>query len=321
MEHAVGDYVIVGSAKGAKHLVKLTKVGGDTVKGVLDNTLGTDSPETLSFDRLDILVNVGVRPRPGKVYGVTVEPYIKAIQSKRWGEIHSHVRMKPEKEKEVLVAFSKVHQWLEANSLLSAASSMRIELRPKQPTGDKYAGWYKFKSKGTDILCIKPQSQEPLLYILSHEYGHGLWYRSLSDKQKARWVGVYHEACEVERRAQEQLSKLRKDLQKIGNVSHFLKELEDDERLIFRAALSYISKVHHLNSKNLDALLAEQEHTTIQAIWPTKVEIGKPKALISDYGRKSVEELFAEAVAFSCSGKKLPKSITKLLEFTFKTIR
>jgi hypothetical protein len=55
----------------------------------------------------------------------------------------------------------------------------------------------------------------------------------------------------------------------------------------------------------------------VEDLWPEKdVDKNELNPIVSEYACKNPEELFAEAFSFSLVGKKLPKSVGKLLDKT-----
>jgi hypothetical protein len=192
-----------------------------------------------------------------------------------------------------------------------------VEIR--QPSG-KYAGFHKFQPKSaTDTLCVKPESNlEGLHYLIFHEYAHGIWHRMLSPKTRMRWVQLYHEYIHLENVQSEDLQQLLEEIEAQGSISVFMRDCDDRSLVIVKDVLRHIQHVHGLNKKHLELLLDHEED--LECYWPSSMELSEKETCLTEYARKSPEELFAESLAFNFCGRLVPKKIQSYIDKTLSNL-
>lgn len=265
----------------------------------------------IDFSLNEVKANLGRTPPIGAVYGQKVEPLLKTRTSKFWEEIRFYRHYDEADEsttiKEISIAFKKLREL--------RLDGVSIELEIRQEHG-KFAGWYKFMpKKDADVMCVKPpKNNEDLHYIVWHEYGHGIWYRRMTSRQRLAWVQLYHTYVVPQEVKASDLEDIREEVEKAGSISDFLREADEQTTTIFKTIMRQITLIHGLTKKHLDLALTNGE--SIADYWPASLEISEKEVSITDYARKSPEELFAESFAHHIAGRKLPKKIRLLLETT-----
>ncbi len=76
--------------------------------------------------------------------------------------------------------------------------------------------------------------------------------------------------------------------------------------------------LHAIDRKHFELALMLGDDVSVY--WPKTVELSEKKVIISDYAKRSPEELFAEAFALNFVGKKLPQKLHDLLDKHMRTL-
>ncbi len=316
------DYVLVALEGGKKSaLVRVIEADDPKrMRGVVDQShideidiKGAGDPVT--FRRSDVMANLGQRPKFGTAYGSKVE-VLRSKASHDWfGTIRVFASVL---DNEDLKAEFKKH-------LKSAEHLIRKNRLPQLPiifdirhTSGKYAGYYKYRRGKLDLLTIRLSEtdihKDYIHYVVTHEYAHGIWFRHVPATVKKKWIDLYHKATEIKKVKKDELERLCSDLVAAESLAAFKKEIDPEDRKLLAACFKQIKASHQLDVNHIQLLIGLEED--ISDIWPTYVELGNPELILSDYARKSPEELFAEAVSFWLTGKKLPKQIQNAVDRT-----
>lgn len=310
-----GDYLII-SIGDKPHLAKCVHTEDKSYKAILEkDKLSGGDLVPVDFKARDVLTNLGKSPKPGKVYGVSVEPLHKQITSKFWGEVRLYLSLNDEQQealKHELSVAAKRFRELNLNVL-------KLEVEIRQRVG-KRAGFYKLRPKSeTDIFCVKPEpNMEGIQYVIAHEYGHGIWGRCLGNKMKFRWIEAYHNLVTLNEVSQKRLARILEDIQGAGSVADYLKDCEDKDTLVVKSCLKHIKNIHGLDKRHLETALRAGEK--LDNYWPTFIELSEKEQLLTEYAKSDPEEFFAEAFALWFTGKKLPKSVESLRDLTMRKL-
>lgn len=308
-----GNYLVVKANDDKNILVICSKVCEDKTK--LKVRLADKPEEKFIIKRSEVIANLGEAPACGQVYGIKVEPLVETNDDPFWGEIRSY-KFFTDNQKELFAAsLKRVRKEIQRRKLPSPL--VDVELREQK---GKMAGMYKYRpSAERDVLQLMAMdsNNEIMDYITSHEYSHGIWYRCMTPKSKMRWVQHYHEGVTVQVADSKQLSRLRKDIVGSGSFSDFLKSDFEDNKLV-RAIIRSIGQVHGLTKHHLDMALAVGDD--LKEYWPDSIETSEKEVLVTDYAKKSPEELFAEAFSYHFVGRKIPKATAELLDKTLRNL-
>lgn len=314
MNISKGDFLIVDNGK--KILIKVREVDGKTVSGI--NQTMKRNKEGKYEKRLpitvktsEVVVHLGKSPRPGKVYGVQIEPLHQRVDTQTCGEI-LFFRDMPEKE----VSMTKkmlIRTYKELAKMRLGGVPAQIEVRPAE---GKYAGWYHFLPKAEeDVLCIKPnfatQTPADLKYVIAHEYAHGIWFRMLHPNNMSKWIALYDKHMALTASDEDDLNEVFQEVMDVGSIRDYMKDCDEETLLVVKACLKHIRSVHGIDKKHLDQLIRSGHN--IEEYWPSYVEFSEKNVIVSEYAQKSPEEFFAEAFSFNFVGKKLPKDVKDLL--------
>lgn len=313
------DYVVINRGR-KKTLCFILNPKSRTA--VVESTLSTDDPEQFNYEDEDVVANLGQDPSNGKVHGLTVEPYIKTISTKKYGPIEFYRKMDRNETKAFQNALKSAYEIFKAESSVGFLPVSKIVVRPSQ---GKYAGSYKASVKGGEIrdeVRFYPEtfSDEIYnLYIICHEFAHGLWYRCVPHKLRSKWINLYQKRVTLSKITARHLEDLCKSLlDHSGGIADYRKEVADEEeKAVIKEVLSYFKKYHSMDVTSLDLLLGYDSGSLVD-MWPTAAMLSESKPDISVYSMKNPEEFFAEAVAYRMTSKKLPKDVEKALTATFQ---
>lgn len=274
----------------------------------------------LVIHQKDLVLELGKNPPRGNAYGVDTTSLYKGRKNHDFfGDINFFY--KPEKQvvKNLWKAFSIAEKKLKNFNL---DQDLVIEVLPKFK--QKYAGIYMHsrKEKMPNRIQIIPEVMDAsdYPYVILHEFAHSLHYRHLMDTDlDADWISLYNTSIKVKTVKKEQclelLEMVKGSDESIGNV---LRTVEDDElRLAGRWILREISKIHGLSIKELSKLQRADKMEEVLEVWPKHALRAKDlEPVISEYATKNYKETVAESLSFHWIGKKLPKSVDKLIDKT-----
>lgn len=313
------DYIIV---RNRRKPVLCLVLNADSRRAVVEKSLLADEMEHITYEIEDVLCNLGPAPAHGKIYGCDVMPYQGTIESKKFGPILLF-REVPKKELKALnKAMKSVYDIFEKQASVDFLPLHQIHICPKK---GKYAGEYRSKAKGSDtfdVIKLFPETfADPIYneYLIAHEFAHGLWYRCVSPELRSRWMNLYQKRVKLSAIDSNHLEELCSEVVRYeGGIRDYTKEVaEEDERLVIKEVLTYFKKYHSMAPADVDLMLAH-DSGKLADMWPTRALLSETRPDISQYSMTKVEEFFAEAVAYSMTGKILPKDVQKGLDRTFK---
>ena len=304
----VNDYVILDITGGKKDLAKIVAKKGERLKVVLEKDLASDVDQKYEFTSEAVFAVLGPNPKPGSVYGVKVEPLRSTHDAGFFGTLSVFANFNSKQ----LAFFEKAMSSVEDKLYKMKLPELPFNTELRAPQG-KYAGMYKYSpSKDCDTMIVRPdENLQNLDYILSHEYAHGIWYNCMTPKMHLAWLRKYQTAVAVESADDRVLKEMLAEVKSNG-LSDYAKGADPDVVALLRAVMRHIKQVHSIDRKHLELMLMLDE--PIDDLWPTFVEVSTKEVLLTDYAKKSVEELFAESFAYHFIGKKIPKSLAELLE-------
>ena len=313
----VGEYIVVALTPAKNVLARVVKVDKDKKKyqAVLEKDAIDGQAAPFDFNPKEIVASLGRAPKPGSVYGVSVEPLRERIDHSFWGEIRIFAELDGHQRKNLRISLKQVKEKLQ--KLRMPQLPLITEIRAQKGS---MLGYYKHKPKSEfDILCAKvDDTVSEMDYIVSHEYAHGIWFRHMTPKQRMSWVRMYHDALTLNDVAPKELKSILEDLKQNGDLRSYWQECDEETQNILKAVFRHIKQVHAIDRKHFE--LALMVGDDISVYWPKSVELSEKNILLTEYARKSPEELFAEAFALQFSGKKLPSKIHDLLDKHMRTL-
>lgn len=293
-------------------------------KGYLEQGANPEARETtITYASDSVIAVLGPKPKFGNAFGVKIEPYLRSIESKRWGTLHLFRELEPNEWKALKLGLKKAYISIKKAIPDVKVFPFDIEIRNKK---GKYAGMYvPARNKGEDkqrdklILCPEVLSDFQFnKYVILHEFAHAVWNRQVPDFIKTKWLRLYSKRLILTKVKKDQLESLRTSISEYnGNISDYLKEMaSEDDVVLIKEVMKYLHTKRHLDKHDIHLLIANDQDLLVQN-WPSLAELTETKHDVSEYAGKDVRELFAESVAFHLTGKTLPKDITKALSYTF----
>lgn len=313
----VGDYIILAVTPVKRVLARCIKADKEKKKyqAVLDKDVLEGKEVPFDFNPKEVVASLGRSPSSGSVYGVTVEPLRERIDHSFWGEIRIFADLDDSQKKALRIALKNTKEKLQ--KIRAPQLPLITEIRVQK---GKMLGCYKYHAKGdTDTLVARvDEGVTEMDYILGHEYAHGIWYRHMTPKQRMSWVRMYHDAITLSDVSSKELKEVLDSLVENGDLRSFAKECDEETLLILKAVFRHISQVHSITRQHFELALMLGDDVSVY--WPKRVELSEKKVLLTEYARKSPEELFAEAFALNFVGKKLPPKLHDLLDKHMRTL-
>ena len=290
----------------------------------IEDTMNLDEPVTIEYDANTLIANLGSDPAPGKAYGVDVNPHYGDYQSPI-GRVHLYRKLEDDEKKAVDISIKKILKKVEEQGLGKVFPITRIEIHNSK---GKWAGEYRITNKGgevSDVIKLHPKllaDQVHNQYIWAHEIGHAIWFRYVPEKIRAQWLELYNESTKVSKAKKSQMEDLCTSLvASQESVREFQRNIEGEELAMFKEALAYMKKIHKMSAEDVNVLL-NQNNKVLARIWPTSASISSTECNWTEYAKVSVQELFAEAYAYTTIGtKNFPPEVIKLLEKSLKAAK
>lgn len=324
------SFVIFRDAKRIKQLLQVSSVDATTgvIVGHLDKNRAY-KPLQQQFHIKDMMANLGPNPENGSVYGVNIEPYRRTLRHDQWGDIHIYTHLTKEQWIAIKGGLSRAYADLKKRRLhtLIEAANLSIEVRP--PKG-KNLGKYLYRQKGdqaADIFLIRvyndPNKDVPDLFreLTHHEMGHGLTFRGMTRKMRARWIRLYEEFCTFTEHTPQDVQKMGKRfVSSLQTVKDFRATLEsDEESILFDSCLAQIAADYRLNARDIDALADGEERELVKQMWPTQaLRYSDFEEALGQYATTKWEEFTAEAFRLYYTKTEIPQRIRALLEQSIK---
>jgi hypothetical protein len=264
-----------------------------------------------------ILANLGKTPAHGTVHGVPIEPFIETIEVKPWGPCYVFRYITDSEKDNLLKTFDVCHRKLKKRGLFGFGP-IEIEIRPAK---GRWAGTYKYRpsDETVDQILFKPESLvDNLRPLLFHECAHGIWFRMMNARYRAKWVNLYHETVEMSKVSTKEVERMGRQFNKAKcTVAEYRNDLGEDEKslMLFDECIDWINRVHQLDSKSLNTII-EADYDILH-LWPTEpLTLSDLEEVVTEYAKVKPEELFAEAFRVFMSKEPLPKNIRRLMERT-----
>ncbi len=329
----VNDYIVVsdkpGDRKAVKHLVKIIRMTNSGIEGLDQKEPHLKKSHVTIEDRSQILVNLGANPDPGMVYGFEVgDRYLRSVPHDRLGNLHYFMKPTKEMNQDLLNSIDRIIRKFDKLGLgLMFEIPVSYELRH---TKGKYAGMFYRSSNEAkkphrlDIFPDAVSDETSFDYIVAHELGHLLHMVVLASCRKlnADWIRLYNQTVKPRVIEKATLKSYADTLASSeGEFRDILKSSfeEEDGRSNIKLLLRYIKQVHSLSLSNLDDLWNNGNgRDDVIALIPRTSLLSKDiQPAVTEYATKNVEETFAESLALTFTGRKIPKAFSALLEESF----
>lgn len=325
MKTRKGDYVVAQIEGSKKFLAgKVLSVEGSSAR-VLSIQTPHIKKHSVEFPISSIKLNLGPDPLPGKVYGIDfTHLYRGKTEVPKMGlRLNWFYEPEADQRKSVERAFRIVYKKLKPLGLGFLLDDDNTVWEIQGHRGGKYSGMYLHPKAPMDPgrlqICPNKANAPDYPYIIAHELGHRLHFKYVQNSAiNAQWLHLFSTSIKLV------------DIDK-AKSKHFLelvlgsdvrpsilaKEMDEDDVLQYRWLLRYLSSSRSISGKDLDDLFVAQAFDDIKSVWPIKaIPKRELEPVLTEYGCKNVRELVAEAFAFYVLGKKIPKTINKLMEKT-----
>lgn len=318
MQLEKGSYVLIGG-QGSKKvtLAKITKTSPLAAVVVDKRMVNKNTAVYVTLESSDIVANFGTKPKFGSAYGVNIEPCYGAIEIEPFGNVILFRQINEDTQKRLRKKLTFLGNKLKKEKLFPKKD---FEVTIREHKG-QWLGYWKHHKKGDvpDEMCFRPEIFEDLDYLISHEMGHGLWFHNMPQGFRAKWISKYNAQVKLSQISAKELDQLRQGLLSSEYVSDFIKNLDDEDKLVAKEVLRYIRHNNSLDKYDLEDLI--QSGNDLKEIWPKAVDISKKGVLISEYAMTNAKEFWAEAFAFEYIKKGIPKSLRKLMRRTLAAIK
>lgn len=328
-----GDYLIVEGAK-RMEFVKVRSADKDTIIAVKEQSLIEGKRVKAEYAPEQIVLNMGPKTRFGTVYGNKIEPLLAQFEVDDWGEVHVYRRLEKGEKSLIVKAMGRVFKEMKKRKL-DHVFPVTTEVRTKH---GRWAGHYHISDKYEDsphnhMICLHPKEIDAeIVSLLRHELGHAVWYLSVPDKVKMKWVSMFVKSVERMTAKREVLKELLEELETGRDLpllrAGLKEEAEAEEGKSFHKidvldeCLDYIKSTFHLDKEGLDIVINNSK--SLERYWPKNpMDLSSVKenpAVMTEYGMTSVIEFFAEAFRLYMEGK-AAKSVKKLMDKTLSRLR
>jgi len=257
--------------------------------------------------------------------GVKVEPYVGSVQLALFTVPTALMDTLPEVELALIrKAASRLMKKLKKFGAGDHTRHWSSAIRPKQGTMD---GQWKYSAReGVEQMNLFAGGKETpdWLYTMAHEFGHHIWGRCMTAKQKSRWIERHRKAIKFSEISSQQLTRMRSDLEKAKSVKAYKKQLreldkENSENNMerFNEVMKASMKLGHITVEDIDCILENGE--SLADYWTrTPIPLADRNVIITEYAMKNATELFCECLAHALTGKEMPEKLKKQTLGTFK---
>jgi len=288
-------------------------------KAALSGELDTFIEES---EALEVVANLGMKPSVGSVFGVKTERYYRQIDVPDWGMVY-FFRSCPKEERAIFVK----------NLSIIGKRFKKLGIYPTKPFDtivrpdlkSKYAGMYRHvrKDDKSDTIFFFPEDlRKDAKYLAAHELSHGTWFTCMEKEDRVSWIKLYTQHNDPTRYGGNRLTSIREGISECGSIGAYRKQAEPDEKDILKETIRYISRVQKVREHELEDLLASGEDLDLKKIWPSEpVWLHKHTPWVTDYSGESAAELFAEAISYWITEKKVPKLVEAQILKTVKVVK
>lgn len=329
------DFVMVqGESDKKPYLVEVTESASKKIAGYLsteERASQGDKKFLIECRPDDVVVNLGSEPPIGKtILGLRIEPFIDRIRLAPFAGMVAVLDPLPKADlKNLTVAAIRLKKKLKRYKATDHTRHWNVSVRPSHGS---HSGMWKFHPKtGEERMFLYSginSSVADWLYTMGHEFGHHVWARCMSSKQKARWIAIHRKALKFSEIPTSKITKYRSELEKVKSIKTFrkiLRTLDKEEGLEGEASehdkfiLVLNASLKMCNAKAEDFDIIMESGGSLMDYW-TKTPIPQVdrNVIITEYALTSPTELFCECVAHLLAGIEVPPKIKKITIGTFK---
>jgi hypothetical protein len=290
-------------------LFKVKQNGATYIGTFADHTRW--SGETITIKAKEVVLHLGDNPALGTCYDTWVEPINKRINVKGYGEVFFYSNPSEKTEERICKSFTSALKFVRS---LGPQCDWEMITEVRNPK-DKKAGLYHYKSKGVDRLIsydIEGQSFKEKMYVVTHELGHGVWFRYLTSEERTSWIELYDRFVEVKVISPQQIKNILKDIRQLGAIKDFAKNAEPEESAALAIFMGWLKKVHNMSRWSFQDLILSNGKIPIPDTHLHRSEM--TQVPVTNYSKTSAEEMFCEALGSYAIDTLDNKQMIKMLE-------
>lgn len=330
------DYIIIKTAQGSGDASKsrfsfdLARAkkpldNGGLLVGLVANS--HYDPKTVEVNKSQIVLNLGPKPHGGVVYGCDLNHlHVKTIQgttATNGNDFHLFSDFDESLEAETLKGFSKAVKRMTEHGLGFVVDNESLPLvfelyrKSKKWAGSFHAG----KNFSKIRMYLNEEHSHLNEYVFLHELAHAVDFYLLhaSQELKARWVRLYIRSIKPRTLDGKEVREMFKVFKNAGSVSDWKATFEAEDKAKPNLVLRAIKQAHGVSAVDLNTLLKDADIDTLKGLWPLDdLRSTELNPVITEYATTSVKETLAEALSLFMIGKKLPKSVSSLVEDTIQ---
>ena len=318
-----GDFILCKPEKKTL-LCEVVKAKDGNIRAIVNDKFRytKDAFTMLKMSSEDVIANLSKDPINGNAYSVKVEPLQKIVVRKPFGHIYFFRKLNEVDETRLYKALDKAGDRLRKLDLIEHFP-IDIEIRPSK---GKFSGMYYYKGgkeDTLDVMVLKPIDFSNLSYVVEHELAHHIFFRYVSNKMKAKWIDLYHKNVKLSLFDTKSINKMYIKFVDSGlEIRDFESDLDESEQTLFSSIIDYIVSTHRIDTDDINTFVKVGYRKTLKRLSPVhELQDSNVEPLVSEYGTKNVDELFAEAISFYYTNQKLPKSVKSLVKKTLNSIR
>ena len=291
----------------APRLYKVKTNGGKMLAVQANNQMWSN--DTIELRHKEIIVNLGENPPLGSCYGVWVEPVLKRVTVKGYGDVFLYLELEAQAEARVLKALPAA---LERVRKLGPTCDWEYATEIRNPKGTTL-GTYRYKANGSDTLTLHLQNGQgtrEMVKVIAHELGHGIWFRHLSAEDRVMWISAYEKFVMVKEVSPKDVKNMLRDMRQIGSVKDYIKDAAPEEQAAADVFLLWLKKVHSITKFELQDLITAGGEIPAPNTHIHRSDISPP---ITVYSKTNPSEYFCEAISCSVIGDLADVKTEKLL--------
>ena len=328
-KYAKGVFVITATTDSRKPvMVRVTGYSKGEYVGVAIHK-DPEKDYTTNFNEDDVRAELSDSPTVGTVYGVKTEHLVDVTETKYPDlPLHWYFKANSDVVDKLTIDVSKAIRNLRRKNVAGILRYCNLHVVRNPAVNVSYRatiGTYSTRGGSEDrpdviTLRFHPETQLPMIHLLAHECGHGIWYRVLSNKIRVRWIEMYASLSkEFETYDSDVIEQVCNDMISEQTIHH-------ENQVVADAILAEVQSVYKLRARDVLFLLENNSlkvNNYMRTVLPNIVRnlIDERNTFISDYADTNCEEFFCEAFAHYCTDLNPPKYLESLLTKTIEYIQ
>lgn len=307
MKVDIDDIVVVEVGKTEKSTVRhIVKVAGVTDSGLAGRSL-MKGTMPIQCELKCVLANLGPEPKMGWVYGYHISGGFEGTVTIN----NTDFIFKVKPPEGMVEAMSDC-----MNKFPSVFGLLKFRVEVHGPRGARLGFWAHHKRSDIDTMGIHTTSfsSDEIEETMIHELGHGVWYRLMDEKLRARFIQAYTHSIDVHAVPLSKIREMAKEFDKQrGSVRTYMKEIPAPEKALFKKMLEWIKEVHHISREDIDKLRVGD--FKVAEYFPTHSMVASTvNPVITEYATTKPVEFFCEGWAHYWLRKQMPRDVVSIMD-------